>query len=66
MSDEYNKKSGVDAGNETPGRFSGLEDFFNRTLGGSESKFSWGLALLIAFALYALVNLVVVVLKIFN
>ena len=66
MSEEYRKETGVEAGNDAPGRFSGFEDFFNRTLGGGDSKLSWGLVLLIAFALYALVNLVVIVLRIFN
>ena len=56
-----------DGGDSGPGgRLYGLFGFFDRPLGGGDSKLSWGVVLLVAFALYAVYNLVVVVLRIFN
>lgn len=45
-------------------RIAGLEGFFNRSAR-EGSRISWGLILLIAFVVYAVINFIVVILKIF-
>lgn len=46
-----------------PNRFAGVESFFGRRLG--DGPVSWGLLLLGAFGVYAVANLVSVILKFF-
>lgn len=44
-------------------RFAGIEGFFGRSIG--SSPVSWGLLLLGAFGVYAVINIVTVIMKIF-
>lgn len=55
FSDRFSLRSGVERTTE----------FLNRSVG-RESNFSWGLFLLVLFGIYALVNVVVIVIRFFN
>ena len=61
--DNLKDKLKVDQDTKTSERFQGVESFFGRNVG--DSSVTWGLALLGVFGIYALVELVIVVLKIF-
>jgi len=49
---------------EVPGRFDGVESFFSNGIGGG--SVSWGLVVLMVAAVYAIYNLVVVILNFFG
>lgn len=53
----------ADESPEVSRRFEKTESFFARTIGGS--GLSWGLVLLAVFGIYAVVNLIIIILKVF-
>lgn len=68
MNEDYLKEEDLYGDESGTSRFSrriaGLEGFFNRSAR-EGSRISWGLVLLIAFVVYAVINFIVVILKIF-
>ena len=53
----------VEESEETAERFKNVESFFGKGVGGG--GVSWGLLLLCAFAVYGVINLVMVILELF-
>lgn len=68
MNEDYLKEEDLYENESGTSRFerrvAGVEGFFNRAAK-EGSRLSWGLILLIGFVVYAVINFIVVVLKIF-
>ena len=61
--DKIKESVRVEESEETAERFKNVESFLGKGVGGGD--ISWGLLLLCAFAIYGVINLVMVILELF-